>query len=204
MSTLNITQSFSVVHGQFASSRTITSDGEVTKNPSLAAAKAGTLTVRTSNSVGTLTMDTGHGIITGDRLDLYWTDPTTGAAKSRYGITVGTVATNSVPITSGAGDNLPLVDAVISAMVPVLETLPVDNAAMQALLAGCQYPANIIIRDSVPAVIAAIFIEGGVDTYEWDVSNGITNPFATDAVDVYLSHGYTGGSAIVLVTALVN
>ncbi len=201
---LNLTQSISTIHGQFATTRTVTADGEVYKNPSLPAAKIGALTTRTSDSVGTLTMNTGHGISTGNRLDLYWLDPTTGLAKSRYGITVGTVAVDSVPITSGAGDVLPLDETAITAMVPQLEALPVVTASMQSLVVACPYPANAIIRDVTPVVLAPIFIEGSTDTYVWDSANGIANPLADDAVDVYLSHGYSGSAATVLVSALVN
>jgi hypothetical protein len=81
-------------------------------SPTLAAAKTGTLTTRTDNDTGTLTMTAGHGITTGQTLDVYW------AGGQRRGMTVGTVATNSVPIDGGAGDNLPANTTAITAMVP--------------------------------------------------------------------------------------
>lgn len=90
-------------------------------------AKVGELTTRTDNETGTLTMDTGHGITTGARLDLYWADGDgAGTPGSRRGITVGTVSGNTVPIgadNSGSGDNLPLVNTAITAMIPHNETV---------------------------------------------------------------------------------
>lgn len=65
--------------------------------------KAGTLTTRTSDSVGTLTMDSGHGITTGQGLDLYWDD----GDGARIGMVVGTVSGDSVPVSGGAGFVLP-------------------------------------------------------------------------------------------------
>lgn len=89
----------------------------------LAPAKIGELTTRTDAETGTLTMDSGHGITTGARLDLYWLDDedTSAVAGSRRGITVGTVSGVTVPIgadNAGEGDDLPPVNTPITAMVP--------------------------------------------------------------------------------------
>lgn len=62
---------------------------------------AGTLTTRTDDDTGVLTMEDGHGIVTGNVVDVYWED------GSRTGMDVGTVSTNTVQIDGGEGDNLP-------------------------------------------------------------------------------------------------
>ncbi len=59
--------------------------------------KAGTLSTRTSDYVGVLTMASGHGIVTGQYLDLYWN---TGADVS-VGMRAGTVSGLTVPVTGG-------------------------------------------------------------------------------------------------------
>lgn len=64
---------------------------------------AGTLTTRTDNDTGTLTLSSGHGVMTGNTVDVFWNDH----ANSRLGMTVGTVSGTSVPIDGGTGDNLP-------------------------------------------------------------------------------------------------
>lgn len=62
----------------------------------------GTLTTRTSDIVGTLTMDeTGHDIDDGDLLELLWN----GGARSY--VVAGEVLGTSVPITKGVGTDLP-------------------------------------------------------------------------------------------------
>src|SRR5678815_5092823 len=93
----------------YSRNTTVTADGVVRMDKTganvLAAAKVGQLTTRTDNDTGTLTMVAGHGITTGARLDIFWEEA--GVKGARYGVTVGTVATNSVPFDLGAGDNLP-------------------------------------------------------------------------------------------------
>lgn len=79
--------------------------------PTVTAAKTGQLTTRTSASVGTLTMAAGHGFNTADIIDLFWT------GGKRVGVVVGTVATNSVPISGGSGDDLPANLTAITAML---------------------------------------------------------------------------------------
>src|SRR4051812_13463763 len=85
----------------FGINTSIVSDSGHIVDAPLGAAKTGTLTTRTSNTVGTLTMTAGHGITTAALQDIYWD------GGSRRNVTVGTVATNSVPFSGGIGDNLP-------------------------------------------------------------------------------------------------
>lgn len=64
--------------------------------------KRGTLTARSSDTVGELTLESGHGIATGNVIHVYW-----GTGK-RIGVTAGTVSGNVVPISGGSGDVLPV------------------------------------------------------------------------------------------------
>lgn len=89
-------------------------------------AKAGVLTVRTDFNTGSLTMASGHGIGTGNRLDVHWVDAD-GINRHRRGMVVGTVASLVVPIDGGTGDNLPAAASVIAAMVPV--PIPISTDA---------------------------------------------------------------------------
>lgn len=65
------------------------------------AGKRGTLTTRSSDTAGELTMESGHGIATGNIIHVYWGD------GKRIGVTAGTVSGNVVPISGGSGDDLP-------------------------------------------------------------------------------------------------
>ena len=91
---------------------------------SIAAAKTGTLSTRTNDTSGTLTMTTGHGFTTGQKdISIFW------SGGSRRNVLVGTVATNSVPFSGGTGDNLPLATTAITAMAPTVNTSISGNMA---------------------------------------------------------------------------
>lgn len=93
------------------------SDGENVAGAqlSIAAAKTGTLSTRTDNDTGTLTMSSGHGITTGATFDLYWVSG--GVTYHQHTVTAGTVSGNSVPFDLGTGTNLPVQGTAIFAMV---------------------------------------------------------------------------------------
>jgi hypothetical protein len=186
----------------FSFSRTVSADGFTVKDPTLAAAKVGQLTTRTDDNTGTLTMDSGHGITTGARLDLYWT------GGRRYNITVGTVATNSVPIDLGAGDALPANLTAITAMVPQSEAFSFETSDMVALFCGVPIgaiPATVMFVDATNGD-AVIRLNGGVDSI-WDSASAAPSPLAdTDGSirSVFFSHGDSTASRQINVAALLN
>jgi len=87
----------------------------------LPAAKTGTLSTRTNDTSGTLTLESGHGITTAAVIDLYWD------GGSRYGVTVGTVSGTSVPISGGAGDNLPIATTAVTATTRTTANIYIDG-----------------------------------------------------------------------------
>lgn len=86
-----------------------------------------TLTTRTSDSVGTITAPSGHGITTGATIDVYWAEETAAnqrASRIRKSVTVGTVSGTSIPISGGDGDILP--SAAAEVYVPTSNTAIID------------------------------------------------------------------------------
>lgn len=167
-------------------------DGGIIKSKVLPAAKVGQLTTRTNNTEGELTMAGGHGITTGDRLDLYW------SGGSRRGITVGTVATNAVPLTdSGSGDNLPTNMTAITAMVPEEEEFVFtgDNAKGLAYYAvhpsaatAAQRKATIVLAEGDDTEITHQTLNSGVAAI-WSVDRDDTIPTAGELVEkAFFSH----------------
>jgi hypothetical protein len=71
---------------------------------------SGTLTTRTDDDTGVLTLSAMHGVMDGNTVDVFWGED---GEFSRLGMTVGTVATNDVPIDGGTGDNLPTVSTAV-------------------------------------------------------------------------------------------
>jgi len=206
MATASITHTVGTSQGQVSASRTLTADGELIKNPTLTAAKTGALTTRTSGTVGTLTMDTGHGINTADLIDIYWLNAD-GTRGYRYSCVVGTVATNSVPFTGGGGDNLPTLVSgtyAITAKVPQLEPFAYVYTNIVMLNVTSQYPCQAVFLDGSNAVLLAVTVDGPSDGYSWDTGSGIANPLSANVANVRLSHGSSLGSAVVMAQALIN
>ena len=156
--------------------------GPIGLSETLAAAKTGTLTTRTDNTTGTLTMSAGHGITTGQTIDLYWT------GGVRYGVTVGTVSTNSVPISSGSGDNLPAADAAITAVVQRSANIFIDGDETELLAIVLETndktlrsAAHIQLVDGSAAEIAEIDLVANVPRV-WDLAGGDANPFTGNPI----------------------
>lgn len=79
--------------------------GQISHDLSVAKGKltpgqAGALTTRSGNNAGVATLSTGHGILTGDKVDVYWN----GGVQYNC---AATVSGNAVTLASGLGDNLP-------------------------------------------------------------------------------------------------
>jgi hypothetical protein len=187
-----ITRSVSVASKSFQKRKTPTTDGVGGfRDPTLAAAKSGTLTTRTDANTGILTVASGHGFNTSDRIDLFF------GGLYRYGMSVtGTTAT-TVSIDGGTGDDLPDLNTTgITCMKPQLEDFVVETADLQGLYVTCASPALAIFLDDTDAVVKAVYVGGSTDAFIWEIGDvtdlGAENPFASgDVVSVYLSHGGT-------------
>lgn len=180
----------------FAMQRTISCDGLAMKEVSVPAAKNGTLTTRTDANTGTLTMAASHGITTGARLDVYWTEG--GVLGSRRGMTVGTVATNSVPIDGGSGNDLPTNNTVITAMVPVLENISVVDGDDVVVIAAFSSlgPAHFVIAEADGTEAEDLSLPEDAQSYVWYATSGITNPLAnTLPTKMWVSHGDSTAAA---------
>lgn len=169
-----------------AESAAITGNSGIQANPAISAAVTGTLTTRTNGTSGVITMTAGgHGIVTGQRVDLYW------AAGRCYGAVVGTVSGTSVPIASvSGGDVLPSTSTAM--MVGKITTVPfnVIGNNMQALGAAGSQSGYFVWADGSSDLFAA-YVPGST-VYQWYTGSGITNPLASQtSTKVYMSTSYT-------------
>lgn len=142
---------------------------------SLPAAKSGTLSTRTSDTAGTLTMTAGHGLTDGQIIDIYW------SGGVCYGATIGTVSTNSVPFTGASGDVLPAESTAITAAVQVVANTQIDGDAVQLFAILVESDNNsstvlghITLHDSSHAVIEEIDLTAN-EPYVLDVGGGAPN-----------------------------
>lgn len=91
----------------------IEAGGQISIDEDIAGGVTGSLTVRGSDSAGTVVLDdSGHGIETGDIIDIYFEGGVT------YGAVAGVVTGNSIPFTGGTKHALPLVNADVVVSTP--------------------------------------------------------------------------------------
>lgn len=76
-----------------------TANGAIGHEIALGGAKSGTLSTRTNNTDGILTLAPSHGLLQGDLIDIYWADGV------MYGAVVGEVVDTSVPFVGAKGIN---------------------------------------------------------------------------------------------------
>lgn len=159
-----------------------TNSGPIGLEDTLDAAKTGQLTTRTDANTGTLTMASGHGITTGQIIDIFW------AGGVQYGVTAGTVSVNSVPIDSGIGDDLPTNMTAITAVVQKSINLAIDGdetdliaMVVETVDKTLRTAAHVQFLDVDEDEIAEIDLITNVPQV-WDIAGGAANPFTGDPI----------------------
>jgi len=184
-------------------SRTLTNDGQVGKEVSVPAAKTGNLTTRTDANTGELTMAASHGITTGARIAIFWT--VGGVPGCRRGVTVGTVATNAVPIDNGYGDDLPADESAITACVEVEEAIAIDGDNYNALFAYGDAQGSISLCGADGVEDFGHHFPLGQQSYEWYTNCGVANPIVGDVITkVFFANGSSAAAKTFRVGALVG
>lgn len=167
----------------------------------VAAAKTGTLTTRTDANTGTLTMSASHGITTGALVFIFWSG---GSRRS----VVGTVATNSVPIDLGAGDDLPIATTAVTVCVAVPEAMVLAGNDLVAIRFHSTRRGAIQITDGSDAEhMSAELNEANGFTYIWWSSTAMpmTNPVAGDTLGkVKFGNGDSAGTNAMIAELLSN
>lgn len=169
--------------------------------PEIGPAKVGQLTTRTDANTGVLTMVSGHGFATSDKIDVFWT------GGSRRNMTA-TVATNAVTVDGGSGDDLPANLTAITAMKPTDVPMVIDGDELLFLGINCPRAGYAVFLDDAgsPAEIAAAtFTLAANDGYVWGNGNGVTNPLAGEVTSaIRVSHGDSTAAREVKVAAVFN
>ena len=171
--------------------------GQCAEEVTLAAAKAGTLSGRTDNDTGVVTLSTGHGILTGDKVTVFW------AGGVRAGMSA-TVSGNDVTVDAGAGDNLPNVATAVtlSKQTQVDIHFHGDNLAM--VVAKSDKRGHVDFQTAADASVKATELPAGED-WAWASGQGIANPFAGQVVDkAMIANGDSAASAAVQIGVLHN
>ncbi|MBX3397491.1 MAG: hypothetical protein KF873_02010 [Gemmataceae bacterium] len=177
----------------------VTAVGATEVHPTVAAAPAGSLTTRTDNNTGTVTMSSGHGVTTGKAF-AFW------SGGSRYGMDA-TVTGDSIVLDGGSGDNLPAANTAIR----------VTNGESVEFVIDGDYPLTGLVLSISGEVdvdgYVQIFDDEGtpavIETYqlarnEATIWNGVgTNPFAGEITTTALfAHGHSAARVMNLIALL--
>lgn len=181
---VNLTYGLSVSGGGLSIQSSIirSASASIALTESLPAAKTGSLTTRTDDTDGELTMTAGHGITTGQRIDIFW------ATGARYNVLVGAVVTNAVPISDGSGDDLPIATTAITASVRTTANILIDGDNVKLLAIELKTTdtslltaGHITFRDAADDEIAELDLVTNTPKV-YDLEGGHANPFTGDVI----------------------
>ena len=135
-------------------------------------AKVGTLSTRTNDTSGELTMEADHGITEGEVLDIGWVD-VNGDFQIAYEATAGTVSTLDVLITGAtAGTVLPAQGYDITAQVRSEQNCEFDGDHASLIICKMNQNGHVVFEDVGDAVLKAHKLLK--DEVAWWVENGFT------------------------------
>jgi hypothetical protein len=161
-------------------------------DPSLAAAKAGSLTTRTDENTGVVTLGEGHGIITSDKVSVFW------VGGKRYGMTA-TVSGNLVTVDLGAGDNLPAAVTAVNVVKQVSRDFYFNGDDVVMLAVGSKRRIHVDFQTAADASVYQVEIAAG-EGYSF-VLGRAANPFTGQIVAKIL---WSNGDAVNAVVPLIG
>jgi hypothetical protein len=152
--------------------------------------KPGKLTARTDNDTGVVTLAAGHGIQTGNVVDVFW------AGGVRHGMSA-TVDGNAVTLDVGTGDDLPAQDADLVVTPQVAINATIDGDAAAAVVASCTKRAHLDLRDAANATIKALNL-GARQPWAWWADSGADNPLTGNVITNAKASNADGAEAATL------
>jgi hypothetical protein len=203
MPSLNLNNTVTGLGANIGGTAVRTADGGGSLDPTIPKGYSGSLTTRTDNNTGTVTLSAGHAITTGMKVDIYWT------GGVQYDVTVGTVSVNSMPFDLGVGANLPAQDTAVIVSPRVTINCTIDGDVMPLLAMKQEFAdasitalSHIDFHDAAADLIAAMDLEANV-LHVYDIDGGASNPFIGDVITVaYASNSSTTTGATLRVVWL--
>jgi hypothetical protein len=193
MATGTVTSSAAAGGVTFSSVLTVTASGVISFEETLPAGKSGTLSTRTDNDTGVVTVSAGHSVTTSDIVDVYWS---TYPDTMRYGMSVTETADTSISINAGSGANLPASATSVIVTPRVNCAIGVDGDDVDLALFHCDQRASIDMTDSGGTSIAQVELTGN---RHWAWAEGdYTNPLSStsDIAFASCSNGSTTSATI--------
>lgn len=177
--------------GGVSRSKQITRTGSTFTHPeTLVAGKTGTLSTRTDDDTGVLTLGSSHGITDANVVDVYWT----GGMRKRMSVTAYDATT--ITVNAGTGDNFPTESTAIVAGKRATIAFAAVGANVEMLVASCDYRACIDFVTSVPASIKAVELTAD-EPWIWIADWGTDNPVTGSTIaGIEYSAGTASGGTL--------
>lgn len=154
---------------------TVTGEASILQEESIPGADAGSLTTRTDDDTGVVTVDeSGHNFTDSDVVDVYWTE------GSRRNMTITSVTVNAVSVDGGSGDNLPTQDTDVTIVIPVELDVVFTGTNVKALAVYSEARGQFVFNDAGGEELFKRVGAGGV--WEWHDENGEDNPVTGDSI----------------------
>jgi hypothetical protein len=172
-------------------------DGNAAWTPSVAVGNAGTLSTRTDNDTGVVTLSAGHGILTNDKVDVFW------SGGRRYGMTA-TVNVNAVTVDLGSGDNLPALNTAVVVCKRQVVNAAFDPDDMAVLLVTANRRVSIVFVDAGGATLLALDLGAG-ECCLWWTNSGIARPMSGNPVAaIWASNGDATAAADITIAVVYD
>jgi hypothetical protein len=172
-------------------------DGAGQWSPTVAAGKASTSWTKTDNDTGTAALAAGHGIVTSDKVDVFWD------GGRRYGMTAA-VSGNNVTVDQGAGDNLPASGTAVVVVKRQVVNAAFDPDDMSVLLVTASRRASVVFVDAGGAVLLALDLGAG-ECCLWWTNSGLARPMSGNAVAaVHVGNGDSANACDVTISVLYD
>lgn len=181
---MTTTYSISVQGGGISVQQSVTRSGDLTvaAQVTLPAGKSGTLTTRTDDNTGQLTVASGHGITASDTVDVYW------SGGRRYGVDVTATASTTIDIDLGSGDNLPAQSTAVVVVKQVAANVMIDGDNAKLVVVNFAVPGTSTAKSRVTFFDA---VAGGGSAVGSGLDLTANEPSVTDVTGGD-SNGYTG------------
>ncbi len=192
--TTTATQTVSTVIAGTTITSTIRRTEEIAERVSLsmAAGLAGTLSTRTDNDTGVLTVATGHGITISDTVAVFWNG---GFVKN---CDVTAVTSTTISIDAAIGDNLPTATTAIVVSKQNSYSLLLSGDTLRVMAISCGQRALVDFRSSAPATLLAYDMAES-EGRTWLSESDVTNPLAGDTVaTVHVANGGTTAATVAI------
>ena len=190
---MTTTYSISVQGGGISVQQSVTRSGDLTvaAQVTLPAGKAGTLSTRTDDNTGQLTVASGHGITASDTVDVYW------SGGRRYGVDVTATASTTIDIDLGSGDNLPTQGTAVVVCKQVVANVMIDGDNAKLVVVNVAVPGTSTAKSRVTFFDA---VSGGGSAVGSGLDLAANEPSVTDVTGGD-ANGYTGSVILSLVAS---